>query len=503
MSGKIKIFDTTLRDGEQSPGCSMDLNEKLDMAQQLERLGVDIIEAGFAISSPGDLHSVAEIAKVIKNAQVCSLARTLQGDIDAAYEAVQYAVAPRIHTFLATSPVHMKYKLKMTPEEVIDQAATAVAYAKKYVADVEFSAEDAMRSDKDFLVKVFEAVIAQGATVINIPDTVGYAMPEEMTATVRYLMEHTKGIEKVDVSVHCHNDLGLAVANALAAVRGGANQIECTVNGIGERAGNTSLEEAVMAIHTRPDLFDVHTDIVTPQIFRTSRLLQSIIGVPVPPTKPIIGENAFAHEAGIHQHGVLAERTTYEILTPESVGISQNNIVLGKHSGKRAFQAHLNSLGYELTPEQLNDAFERFKVLADKKRDILDRDLDILIRGEQVEASGRYGLVDFVINSSNITSSMAKIKLSVDDKEIEGVGLGYGPIDASFKAINDLIGRDYELTDYSLRSVTEGEDALGEAMVKMVYRGAAVTGRGVSTDILEASIKAYVNAVNKMKDKRD
>lgn len=502
MTSKIKIFDTTLRDGEQSPGCSMDLNEKLDMARQLETLGVDIIEAGFAIASPGDLESVASIAKIIKNAQVCSLARSLEKDIDAAYQAVQYAVAPRIHVFLATSPVHMKYKLRMSPEEVLDQAASSVAYAKKFVTDVEFSAEDACRSDLDFLVKVLEAVIAQGATVVNIPDTVGYMMPSEMEHIFSYIMQHTKGIEKVDVSVHCHNDLGCGVANALAAIHAGANQVECTINGIGERAGNSSLEEVVMALVTRKDFYGKETNIRTEQIFRTSRLLQSITGVTVPPTKPIVGDNAFAHESGIHQHGVMAERTTYEIMTPESVGISKNNMVLGKHSGKHAFKTRLEALGYQLAPAQLEDAFERFKVLADKKRNILDRDLDILVRGKEVQDAGRYKLVDFVITTGNAITSTSRVKLvNGDNKEVESVALGFGPVDASFKAINNIVGVDYELADYSLRSVTEGEDALGEATVKLAGYGTSVTGRGVSTDVLEASIKAYINGVNKMLDK--
>jgi len=501
VSAKIKIFDTTLRDGEQSPGCSMDLNEKLDMARQLETLGVDIMEAGFAIASPGDLEAVSAIAKTVKNSQVCSLARSLERDIDAAYDGVKYAVAPRIHVFLATSPVHMQYKLRMSEEEVLDRAVSAVAYAKKYVADVEFSAEDASRSDRDFLVKIFEAVIAKGATVINIPDTVGYVTPTEIYDLFSYVMKHTKGIEKVDVSVHCHNDLGMATANALAAIRAGATQVECTINGIGERAGNSALEEVVMALATRPDFYHAKTNIVTPQIYRTSRLLQSITGVQVAPTKPIIGENAFAHESGIHQHGVLAERTTYEILTPESVGIAQNHMVLGKHSGKHAFQTRLAALGYKLTPAELEDAFEQFKVLADKKRNILDKDLDFLVRGKKVEAPGRYGLVDFVITTGNAISSTSRVKLAVEGKETEGVALGHGPIDASFKAINNIVGVDYELADYSLRSVTEGEDALGEATVKLTSFGTTVTGRGISTDVLEASIKAYINGVNKMQDK--
>lgn len=498
MKKRIKIFDTTLRDGEQSPGCSMDLSEKLEMARQLEKLNVDVIEAGFAIASPGDMESIAAIAREMKNTVVCSLARALPKDIDAAYEAVKNAVAPRIHTFIATSPVHMQYKLRMTQEQVLERTAKMVAYAKKYLGDVEFSAEDACRSDLDFLVKVFETAIENGATTINIPDTVGYITPSEMFDIITYIKNNTMGIEKVDLSVHCHNDLGMAVANSLSAVRAGATQVECTINGIGERAGNASLEEIVMAIATRGGFLEAETRVETRQIYRTSKLLQSIIGIQVPPNKAIVGANAFAHEAGIHQHGVLAERSTYEIMTPESIGIPQNLMVLGKHSGKHAFETRLKDLGYDVTPERLNVLFEHFKMVADKKKVISDRDIEAIIGGRSMgEVPEHYTLDSFVINSGNIISATARITLKAGDEKLENVACGDGPVDAAFKAINMITGKDYKLEDYSLRAVTEGEDALGEAVVKISCCGETVTGRGVSTDVIEASIKAYLNGVNK------
>ncbi len=500
MSRQIKIFDTTLRDGEQSPGCSMNLAEKLELATQLERLKVDVIEAGFAIASPGDLESIKAISHRVKDSVICSLARALPKDIDAAYESVKNANAPRIHTFLATSPVHMEYKLKMTPEQVVEKTAAMVAYAKKYLSDVEFSAEDACRSDPDFLVRVFEAAIANGATTINIPDTVGYITASEIYDLVSHIKRNVRGIEKVDISVHCHNDLGMGVANSLAAVRAGATQVECTINGIGERAGNASLEEVVMSIATRGQFFDAHTGVATDQIYRTSRLLQTIIGVQMPPNKAIVGANAFAHEAGIHQHGVLAERTTYEIMTPESVGIKQNLMVLGKHSGKHAFDSRLRELGFELTSDQLSQAFDQFKLVADKKKVITDRDLEAIGGGYTAEADepGRYELVNFVINIGKTISSTANITLADGEDKLESVAFGDGPVDAAFKAIHEIAGTEFSLEDYSLRAVTEGEDALGEATVKLKYGDTVATGRGVSTDVIEASIKAYINGVNKL-----
>jgi 2-isopropylmalate synthase len=499
MKNHIKIFDTTLRDGEQSPGCSMNLQEKLEIAKQLEKLKVDVIEAGFPIASPGDLEAVIAISKEIKDSAVCGLARALPKDIDAAYEGIKNAVAPRIHTFIATSPVHMQYKLRMTPEQVIENAATMVAYAKKYVSDVEFSAEDACRSEPEFLVKVIQAAIDSGATVINIPDTVGYITPTEIYDLITYIKNNTRGIEKVELSVHCHNDLGMAVANSLSAVRAGATQVECTINGIGERAGNASLEEVVMAIATRGTFLNAKTGINTQQIYKASRLLSSITGIQMPPNKAIVGSNAFAHESGIHQHGVLAERTTYEIMTPESVGIPKNLMVLGKHSGRHAFKTRLHELGYELSQEELDQAFKMFKNLADKKKVITDRDIEAIVGGHSVSVkSGYYQLDNFVINSSNTISSTALISLFAGEEKIENVARGFGPIDSAFNAINLIVGKEFKLVDYSLRSVTEGKDALGEAIVKLRNGGNIVTGRGVSTDIIEASIKAYINGVNKL-----
>lgn len=498
MSRTVKIFDTTLRDGEQSPGCSMNLGEKIEVARQLEALKVDIIEAGFAIASPGDAAAISAISSAIKDSVVCSLARATEKDIDAAWGAIKNAAAPRIHTFIATSPVHMAYKLKMTPDEVVERAGKMVAYAKKYVSDVEFSAEDACRSDLDFLVRVLETAIKNGATTLNIPDTVGYLTPQEMFDRITYIRNHTEGIENVTISCHSHNDLGMAVATSLAAVSAGAGQIECTINGIGERAGNTALEEVVMALNTRKDYFDVNCRIDTTGIYRTSRLIQTITGVQVPPNKAIVGANAFAHESGIHQHGVLAEKSTYEIMTPESVGIPKNAMVLGKHSGRHAFEDRLQTLGYTLTPEQIDEAFVKFKALADKKKTIKDRDLEGLIGVATVSNVERYILDSFVINSGNTITSTAVIKLKKGEDMHEKVAIGDGPINASFKAVNKIIGKNIELKDYSLRALTDGEDAQAEAVVKISVDGMhTVTGRGVSTDTIEASIKAYINGINK------
>lgn len=498
MARIIKIFDTTLRDGEQSPGCSMNLNEKIEVALQLEKLGVDVIEAGFAIASPGDLAAIQAVSKAVSSCTIASLSRATEKDIDAAFEGVRLAKRPRIHTFLATSPVHMQYKLKMTPDQVFERAASMVSYAKKYCEDVEFSAEDASRSDWPFLVKVLEEVIRRGATVINIPDTVGYSTPDEMYALIRHVMENVNGIEKVEVSVHCHNDLGMAVANSLAAVRAGAGQVECTLNGIGERAGNASLEEVVMALNTRGIYFDAACSVNSSQIYRSSRLVQTITGVQVAPNKAIVGANAFAHEAGIHQHGVMLERSTYEIMTPESIGIPQNTMVLGKHSGRHAFEDRLAALGYQLDKKALDAAFEQFKILADKKKIVQDGDIDAIVGNRIAESPEAYHLDRFVINSGNTITSTAIIRLSSGEKQFESVAIGDGPVDASFKAINDIVGMDLVLKDYSLHSVTAGEDALGEAVVKLSFDGKSVVGRGLSTDIMESSIKAYLNGVNKM-----
>lgn len=498
MERTIRIFDTTLRDGEQSPGCSMNLNEKLEVARQLEALKVDIIEAGFAIASPGDAAAISAIADIIKDSTICSLARCAEKDIDAAWNAIKNANSSRIHVFLATSPLHMQYKLKMTPEHVLESIAYNVAYAKKYCPDIEFSAEDACRSDLDFLCRSFETAIKAGATTLNIPDTVGYMVPEEYAARVRYIREHTEGIENVILSCHCHNDLGMAVANSLAGVEAGIGQIECTINGIGERAGNASMEECVMALNTRKNYFDVDCNIETTQIYRASRMIQTITGVPVAPTKPIVGANAFAHESGIHQHGVLNNKETYEIMTPESVGIPKNAIVLGKHSGRHAFEDRLRELGYTLDKEKLDKAFEKFKALADKKKTIKDRDLEAIIGVAPVSGAERYSLVNFVINSGNAITSTAVIKVKKGDETFERVAASSGPIEAAFKAINKIVGREIELEDYSLKSMTDGDDAQAEAIVKIsIDCSELVTGRGVSTDIVEASIKSYINGINK------
>ncbi len=498
MGRTIRIFDTTLRDGEQSPGCSMNLNEKLEVARELEALKVDIIEAGFAIASPGDAAAISAIADIIKDSTICSLARCAEKDIDAAWNAIRHANSSRIHVFLATSPLHMQYKLKMTPEQVLESIAHNVAYAKKYCPDIEFSAEDACRSDLDFLCRSFETAIKAGATTLNIPDTVGYMVPEEYAARVHYIREHTEGIENVILSCHCHNDLGMAVANSLAGVEAGIGQIECTINGIGERAGNASMEECVMALNTRKNYFDVDCNIETTHIYRASRMIQTITGVPVAPTKPIVGANAFAHESGIHQHGVLNNKETYEIMTPESVGIPKNEIVLGKHSGRHAFEDRLRELGYTLDKEKLDKAFEKFKVLADKKKSIKDRDLEAIIGVAPVSGSERYTLVNFVINSGNAITSTAVIKVKKGDETFERVAASSGPIEAAFKAINKIVGREIVLEDYSLKSMTDGDDAQAEAIVKITVDGSElVTGRGVSTDIVEASIKSYINGINK------
>lgn len=496
MSREILVLDTTLRDGEQAPGFSMDANEKLELALQLEKLKVDIIEAGFAASSPEDLKSVQRISRAIRDCTVTSLSRALQHDIDASWEAVREAVSPRIHIVIATSPLHMEYKLKKSPEQVLELAVESVKYAKKLCSDVQFSAEDACRSDREFLARVLEEVIKAGATTVNVPDTVGYMTPTEMYALIRYLKENVKGIEKAIIATHCHNDLGMATANTVGAVAAGAGQVECTIAGIGERAGNASLEEVVMALNTRSSYYDVHTRIQTRQIYRTSRLLSSITGAPIPANKAIIGANAFAHESGIHQHGILANRSTYEILKPEDLGIPEEKIVLGKHSGRHAFEEHLSELGYELTQEEMDSAFERFKGIADRKKNITDRDIEALFGGKQ-EKIGKYALKRFVINSGNSIHSTAVIEAESNGEVIQRVALGEGPVDAAFKAVNAIADMNLKLENFSLSAVTEGEDALGEALVRISLNGKTVTGRGVSTDVIEASIKAYINGVNK------
>jgi len=499
MSRQIKIFDTTLRDGEQAPGCSMNLMEKVDVARQLARLGVDVIEAGFAIASPGDFASVREIARTIKGPVIASLARATEKDIDTAWEALKEAERPRIHTFIATSPVHMEYKLKMKPEEVLAQAEAMVRRALRLCPDVEFSAEDASRTDPEFLYRVIEAVIAAGATTVNIPDTVGYSAPEEFAALIRGVRDNVPNINKAIISVHCHNDLGLAVANSLAALAAGAGQIECTINGLGERAGNAALEEIVMGLRTRPDLFGVTCGIDTTQIYNTSRLVSAVTGVQVQPNKAIVGDNAFAHEAGIHQHGMLANRATYEIMTPESIGLTKNSMVLGKHSGKHAFEDRVKELGFDVEPGLIAGIFEEFKTLADRKKTVNDRDIEALVRGKTIQIPEAYRLNRFVINSGSSITATSTIRLALaNDGFVEQVAVGDGPIDASFKAIDKIVGKAFSLESFSLDAVTGGKDAQGEARVRILHKGKGYNGRGLSTDIIEASIKAYVTAVNAM-----
>ncbi len=494
----VRILDTTLRDGEQSPGCSMDIKEKIEVARSLEKLGVDIIEAGFPAASPGDLSAVQTISGIVQGAAVCALARALKSDIDAAWAGVRAAVSPILHVFIATSPIHMAYKLRMSPAEVLETAVGAVAYAKSFCADVEFSAEDATRSDRAFLARIVEAVVHAGATVVNLPDTVGYAAPQEITKLFTYIRTAAHGAENCVLSTHNHNDLGMATANTLAAVAAGAGQVECTINGIGERAGNAALEETVMALRTRSDIYQCETRVNAKRIYRSSRLIQTITGIPMPPNKAIVGTNAFAHEAGIHQHGVMTNPLTYEIMRPEELGIPQSQNILGKHSGRHAFDERLNELGYHLTREELDAAFEKFKDLADKKKVILDYDLEALVGAHTEDHVSKYTLVNFVINSGNTISATAIVKLSDGEREIERVALGDGPVDAAFKAINDIVGMDLTLESYRLSSVTGGEDALGEAVVHIGGAKRSVVGRGLSTDVIEASIRAYVNGVNKL-----
>ena len=500
---KIKIFDTTLRDGEQSPGCSMNLREKLDAARQLKKLGVDIIEAGFPASSKGDRDAVAAIAREVRGVTVCALARCVRSDIDAAAEALKDAESPRIHVFIATSEIHMEHKLKMTREQVISAITDCVAYAKSLCGDVQFSAEDASRSDRDFLCRAVGAAIEAGAATVNIPDTVGYSTPEDIAELITYIKTRVRGIDGVTIAAHCHNDLGLAVANSLSAVFAGAGQVECTVNGIGERAGNAALEEVVMAIKVRGGEAGVYTDVDTTQIYRSSRLIYGIIGDHAPKNKPIVGDNAFSHEAGIHQHGVMNDRRTYEIMKPEDVGINRDNMALGKHSGRHAFEKRLKELGYSPDKKQLDSFFEKFKDLADKKKDITDKDLEA-IASEHVRETPQYTLDRFAVQAGNRTTPTCVIRLIKDGEKIEDVAIGDGPVDAAYKAIDKIIcPPQHELYDYAIHSISGGKDALGEVTVRLRCETGNVTGRGLSTDIIEASILAYINAVNRLLERTD
>ena len=499
MKDKIFVFDTTLRDGEQSPGCSMNLNEKLTLARQLERLGVDIIEAGFPIASDGDFESVKAVSKSVRGPIICGLARTGEADIERAAQALDGARAPRIHTFIATSDIHLEHKLRMSRERVLDETVRAVTQARGYVDDVEFSAEDATRSDRDYLVEIFSAALEAGASTLNVPDTVGYTMPDEYAELIAYLIENVPGSERAVFSVHCHNDLGLAVANSLAAVSAGARQIECTVNGIGERAGNTSLEETVMAIKIRPDVCGgADTEISTSEIYPSSRMLSSITGVAVQPNKAIVGENAFAHEAGIHQDGVLKAAITYEIMTPESIGRASNELVLGKHSGRHAFGERLKELGFEIDGEEFQRAFKRFKDLADAKKVIFNEDLEAIVADSSISTEDRFALVSLAIQSGTEEQASASVSLMLDGVERSSTARGVGPVDAVFRGISDLVETESQLERYQVHAVTAGLDAQGEVSVTISEGGRTVIGHGAHEDVLVASARAYVHALNKL-----
>ncbi len=498
MSERVYIFDTTLRDGEQSPGNTMNTQEKIRVAKQLEALGVDIIEAGFPIASDGDFDAVRQIASVIKNSEVAGLARANNEDIDRAWEAIKVAQRPRIHTFISTSDIHLKYQFRKTRDEILKIAVDAVKRAKGYTPNVEFSAMDATRSDWDYLCKVFAEVIEAGATTINVPDTVGYAVPDEFGRLIRYIMEHVPNISSAIISVHCHNDLGLAVANSIAAIQNGARQVECTINGIGERAGNASLEEIAMILRTRKDIFDATTGIITEKIYPTSKLISSITGVSVQPNKAIVGANAFAHESGIHQDGLLKAKLTYEIMTPESVGIPKSSLVLGKHSGRHAFRDRIESLGYTLTEKELNNAFKRFKALSDIKKYVYDEDIEMIIMDELYKVPEKYKLLYLHVSCGNSTIPTATVRLEVDGNVYQEVGVGDGPVDATYKIIKKIVKTNSKLLKFSVNSITKDMDAQGEVFAKLEEKGKIAIGKGTDTDIIVASAKAYVNALNRL-----
>jgi 2-isopropylmalate synthase len=498
MTEKVVIFDTTLRDGEQSPGASMNTAEKVRLAVQLERLGVDVIEAGFPAASPGDLEAVRAIAARIKNSQIAALARASKEDIDKAWGSVKEAAHPVIHTFIATSDIHLEHKLRMTREQVVKAAMEAVKYAKSLTERVEFSAEDGSRSDPDFLCKVFGAAIEAGATTVNLPDTVGYAMPEEFGQLVATVRKNTPGMDRVTLSVHCHNDLGLATANSLAGLRSGARQVEVTINGIGERAGNTSLEEVVMGLYTRKEHLGLATSINTREIHPTSRLVSMITGIVVQPNKAIVGANAFAHEAGIHQDGVLKNRMTYEIMEPEIVGLSTNRLVLGKHSGRHAFRQKLAALGYDLSESDLNRVFDRFKELADKRKEILDEDIEVLVAEEILRVPDKFQLNYLNVVSGTVAVPTATVKLKIEGHDAQGAGFGVGPIDATFNTIAKMTGTKSRLVRFSINAISGGTDAQGEVTVRLQENGLVALGKGADPDIFIASAKAYVNGLNRL-----
>jgi 2-isopropylmalate synthase len=499
MNERVAIFDTTLRDGEQSPGCSMNLEEKLRMAQQLDALGVDIIEAGFPIASDDDFAAVREVARTCRRPVIAALCRTTPEDIERAWEALAEARHPRIHTFVATSDIHLQYKLQKSREEVLEMSCQAVRLARKYTDDVEFSAEDATRSDLDYLCQIVTAVIDEGATVVNIPDTVGYTIPSEYTHIIKTLKQRVPNIDRAVISVHCHNDLGLAVANSLAAVEAGARQIECTINGIGERAGNASLEEIVMALRVRRDLLPYENGIITEELFRSSQTLSNITGVLVQPNKAIVGKNAFAHEAGIHQHGVLKNRLTYEIMTPESVGVKTNSIVLGKHSGRHALNKKYEEMGYQLSRPELDKAYKLFTKLADQKKEVFEEDLVAILQDGIAQIPERYKLRALQATAGTATLAPALVTLHdtrTDETRTE-TAAGDGPVNSVYEAIDKITGLKGLLIDYTVRSITRGTDAVGEVFVHVEFDGVSYTGKAASTDIVDASARSYLNAVNK------
>jgi len=507
LKEKLYIFDTTLRDGEQTAGVNLTVSEKVQIAKQLERLGVDVIEAGFAVSSPADFEAIERISREVKGSTVCSLARAVEKDIRVAWDALKDAEKPRIHTFIATSDIHLKYKLKMTRDEVLRRAVQAVRLIRDVSggrAEVEFSAEDAVRTDPKFLYEVIEAVIDAGADVVNIPDTVGYAIPDEWYERILSIRESVPNIGKVILSVHCHNDLGLATANSLMAVKAGARQVECTVNGIGERAGNAAMEEIVMAVKVRHDQFPVFTDIDTTQIYRTSQLVSRLTGMIIAKNKPIVGDNAFAHESGIHQHGVLSKRETYEIMKPEDIGLKESKIVLGKHSGRHAFKKKLEEMGFELSEEQIDEAFRRFKELASRKKEIYDVDIEMIVEGMEGEQERRYRLLyNQAVSGEGIIPS-ATVKIATPEGEKLGLAVGNGPVDATYRAIKNALnlGEDIQLRDFKIRALTAGTDAFAEVFVTLEHEGMRASGRGIDPDIVRASALAFLEALDRLERRK-
>jgi 2-isopropylmalate synthase len=497
MTSHIKVFDTTLRDGEQSPGCSMNVEEKLRLAVQLDALGVDVLEAGFPIASEDDFNAVRDVARLCRRPIVAGLARALREDIERAWEALRDAERPRIHTFLATSDIHLRAKLKISREQALQQIGQAVRLARSFTPDVEFSPEDATRTDLDFLCEAVRVAVDAGATTINIPDTVGYTIPSEYSRIITMLRQRVESIEDVTISVHCHNDLGLAVANTLAAIEAGARQVECTINGIGERAGNASLEEIAMALTVRRDLMDYQTGINTEEIYRTSQMLSNITGIPVQPNKAVVGRNAFAHEAGIHQHGVMADKLTYEIMKPETVGVKQSTLVLGKHSGRHALQKRYEELSYTLTRTELDKAYKLFTKLADQKKEIFDEDLIAILQDGLRDIPETYKLRSVEALAGTSKNSWAAVTLERDGQYMSRTGQGSGPVAAVFSIIDYLTSSSGRLLDYSVHSVTQGTDAVGEVFVHVEFDQKTFTGRAASTDIVEASARAYLHAVNK------